>query len=219
MVLCFAPIGRAISLDRVRAVRAARLADSCRRSALYQSVDRRVHPADADPDGGAVLLQRHQQDWRRRLVGGGRDVEGVHHRRLYNAPCSTCSPRQYWLVNLATYVTLLIEISFAFLIWQRADPALSAGRGAVPASAVRHPDGDAVFLLGDGHGSHEFRAAGMAQPAGPWWKRRIGDMEMIYDGRCGFCVRSMAWFLAFDGLGRSGCAISGPIPRRSLPMP
>ena len=25
-------------------------------------------------------------------------------------------------------------------------------------------------------------------------------MEMIYDGRCGFCVRSMAWFLAFDGL-------------------
>ena len=25
-------------------------------------------------------------------------------------------------------------------------------------------------------------------------------MEMIYDGRCGFCVRSMVWFLAFDGL-------------------
>ena len=37
---------------------------------------------------------------------------------------------------------------------------------------------------------------------GAWWKRRIGDMEMIYDGRCGFCVRSMAWFLAFDGLGQ-----------------
>ena len=25
-------------------------------------------------------------------------------------------------------------------------------------------------------------------------------MEMIYDGTCGFCKRSMAWFLAFDGL-------------------
>ena len=25
-------------------------------------------------------------------------------------------------------------------------------------------------------------------------------MEMIYDGHCGFCKRSMAWFLAFDGL-------------------
>jgi predicted DCC family thiol-disulfide oxidoreductase YuxK len=35
---------------------------------------------------------------------------------------------------------------------------------------------------------------------GAWWKRKVGDMEMIYDGRCGFCVRSMAWFLAFDGL-------------------
>ena len=35
---------------------------------------------------------------------------------------------------------------------------------------------------------------------GAWWKRRSGEMEMIYDGRCGFCVRSMAWFLAFDGL-------------------
>ena len=23
---------------------------------------------------------------------------------------------------------------------------------------------------------------------GAWWKRKIGDMEMIYDGRCGFCV-------------------------------
>jgi len=34
------------------------------------------------------------------------------------------------------------------------------------------------------------------------WKRAMGDMEMIYDGKCGFCVRSMAWFLAFDGLGQ-----------------
>jgi predicted DCC family thiol-disulfide oxidoreductase YuxK len=25
-------------------------------------------------------------------------------------------------------------------------------------------------------------------------------MEMIYDGKCGFCKRSMAWLLAFDGL-------------------
>jgi predicted DCC family thiol-disulfide oxidoreductase YuxK len=32
------------------------------------------------------------------------------------------------------------------------------------------------------------------------WQRRFGDLEMIYDGQCGFCVRSMAWFLAFDGM-------------------
>jgi predicted DCC family thiol-disulfide oxidoreductase YuxK len=35
---------------------------------------------------------------------------------------------------------------------------------------------------------------------GAAWKRAMGDMEMIYDGTCGFCVRSMVWFLAFDGL-------------------
>ena len=35
---------------------------------------------------------------------------------------------------------------------------------------------------------------------GAWWKRRMGALEMIYDGHCGFCKRSMAWFLAFDGL-------------------
>jgi predicted DCC family thiol-disulfide oxidoreductase YuxK len=35
---------------------------------------------------------------------------------------------------------------------------------------------------------------------GAAWKRKMGEMEMIYDGACGFCKRSMAWFLAFDGL-------------------
>lgn len=34
-----------------------------------------------------------------------------------------------------------------------------------------------------------------------WWCRsRLGVMEMIHDGQCAFCVRSMAAFLAFDGL-------------------
>jgi predicted DCC family thiol-disulfide oxidoreductase YuxK len=35
---------------------------------------------------------------------------------------------------------------------------------------------------------------------GAVWKRKMGEMEMIYDGTCGFCKRSMVWFLAFDGL-------------------
>jgi predicted DCC family thiol-disulfide oxidoreductase YuxK len=34
------------------------------------------------------------------------------------------------------------------------------------------------------------------------WKRKMGKMEMIYDGKCGFCVRSMIGLLAFDGLGQ-----------------
>jgi predicted DCC family thiol-disulfide oxidoreductase YuxK len=35
---------------------------------------------------------------------------------------------------------------------------------------------------------------------GEAWKQKMGAMEMIYDGNCGFCKRSMAWFLAFDGM-------------------
>jgi predicted DCC family thiol-disulfide oxidoreductase YuxK len=32
------------------------------------------------------------------------------------------------------------------------------------------------------------------------WKVKFGQMELSYDGQYGFCVRSMAWLLAFDGL-------------------
>jgi predicted DCC family thiol-disulfide oxidoreductase YuxK len=46
------------------------------------------------------------------------------------------------------------------------------------------------------------------------WKRRIGSMEMVYDSRCGFCVRSMAWLIAFDGLGQISTRDfrTGPVP-------
>ena len=56
------------------------------------------------------------------------------------------------------------------------------------------------FVMTMGHMSF-VRSEWLAR-LGAWWKRKIGEMEMIYDGRCGFCVRSMAWFLAFDGLGQ-----------------
>jgi predicted DCC family thiol-disulfide oxidoreductase YuxK len=37
---------------------------------------------------------------------------------------------------------------------------------------------------------------------GGWWRRRTPALEMIYDGQCAFCRRSMAWLVAFDGLGQ-----------------
>jgi predicted DCC family thiol-disulfide oxidoreductase YuxK len=54
------------------------------------------------------------------------------------------------------------------------------------------------FVMIMGHMSFLRRA--WLHELGAWWKRKIGGMEMIYDGNCGFCKRSMAWFLAFDGL-------------------
>ena len=38
----------------------------------------------------------------------------------YNGPLLDLFARHYWLVNVATYSTVLIEIAYPFLIWQRA---------------------------------------------------------------------------------------------------
>ena len=54
------------------------------------------------------------------------------------------------------------------------------------------------FVMIMGHMS--FVRPGWLSEFGQRRKRKVGPMEMIYDGRRGFCVRSMAWFLSFDGL-------------------
>ena len=106
----------------------------------------------------------------------------------------------YWLVNVATYGTILIEIAFPFLIWQRRTrPYFLAMAIALHLQfAVLMGLFYFSFVMMMGHMSF-VRQEWLAR-LGEAWKRWIGDMEMIYDGRCGFCVRSMAWFLAFDGL-------------------
>lgn len=106
----------------------------------------------------------------------------------------------YWLVNIATYATVLIELASPFLIWQRETrPYL------LVAAIFLHIQFALLmglylfsFVMIMGHMSfvrHEWLSA-----LGAAWKARVGPMEMIYDGACGFCKRSMASFLAFDGL-------------------
>jgi len=110
--------------------------------------------------------------------------------------------RQYWLSNVATYSTLLIELAFPFLIWQRRT------RPYLLAAAIFLHLQFALFMslyyfsfvMIMGHMSF-VRPEWLAR-LGEAWKRKMGKMEMIYDGKCGFCVRSMAWLLAFDGLGQ-----------------
>jgi predicted DCC family thiol-disulfide oxidoreductase YuxK len=122
------------------------------------------------------------------------------HNDFYNRPLLDLLASQYWLVNLATYLTLLIEIAYPFLIWQRRTrPYLLAGAIFLHlqfGTLMGMPYFSFVMVMG--HMS--FLRQEWLSRLGQWWKRKIGDMEMIYDGRCGFCVRSMAWFLAFDGL-------------------
>ena len=202
-ILCLAPIGRAISLDRLRAVRAAK------RVAL----DARPPPLATPWTGACIRLMQIQMavlffysamekmKWDEWWTGDAIWLAFTTYE-FYNPLLLKILARQYWLVNVATYATILIELSYPFLVWQR------RSRPYVLAAAVFLHVMFMVllrlvyfsFVMIFGHMS--FLRPEWLHRLAVWWKNKTGAMEMIYDGRCGFCVRSMAWFLAFDGLGQ-----------------
>jgi predicted DCC family thiol-disulfide oxidoreductase YuxK len=202
LILCLAPIGRAMSLDRVRAVRAVK------RFKLEGTL-----PPYTSPWAGActrlMQIQMAVLFFYSAVAKTGDDWwEGdaiwlvFTNDEFYNSVLLDLFARHYWLVNIATFGTVLIEIAYPFLIWQqRARPYMLA------AAIFLHLN-FAIFMgliyfsfvMIMGHMSF-VRPEWLAR-LGEAWKRKMGEMEMIYDGRCGFCVRSMAWFLSFDGLGQ-----------------
>jgi predicted DCC family thiol-disulfide oxidoreductase YuxK len=119
---------------------------------------------------------------------------------FYNPWLLELLARQYWLVNIGTYGTLLIEIAFPFLIWQRLTRPYLLAAAIFLHAMFGLLLGLVYFSLAMITGHMSFLRAEWLDRLGQAWKRWAGDMEMIYDGRCGFCVRSMAWFLAYDGL-------------------
>jgi predicted DCC family thiol-disulfide oxidoreductase YuxK len=201
LILCFAPVGRAISLDRVRAVRRikrtrldavlppyiGRWAGACTRLMQIQMAVLFFY-------SGVTKLQG--DEW----WNGDAIWSVFSSNEYYNGLLLDLFARHYWLVNVATYSTVLIELAFPFLIWQRST------RPYLLAAAIMLHVQFAVFMglfyfsfvMIMGHLS--FVREEWLHHLGEAWKRSMGDMEMIYDGKCGFCVRSMAWFLAFDGL-------------------
>jgi predicted DCC family thiol-disulfide oxidoreductase YuxK len=203
IILCFAPIGRAMSLDRVRAVREAK------RSSLGATL-----PRYTSPWAGACTRLMQIQMAVLFFYSGVEKIKGddwwlgnaiwlvFTTNEFYNRVLLDLFASHYWLVNVATYLTILIEISFPFLIWQqRTRPYLLAAAIFLHlqfATFMGMPYFSFVMVMG--HMSF-VRPQWLARLAEAW-KRKIGEMEMIYDGRCGFCVRSMAAFLAFDGLGQ-----------------
>ena len=90
---------------------------------------------------------------------------------------------QYWLVNLATYGTILIEIAFPFLIWQRSTRPylLAAAIFLHLSSALLMGLFYFSFVMIMGHMS--FVRPEWLTRLGAAWKRAMGEMEMIYDGR------------------------------------
>ncbi len=201
VILCLAPIGRALSVDRVREVRAAKREDVTAVPAPYRSpwagaCIRLMQIQMATLFFYSAVYKLHGDDW----LNGNAVWIVFSHANFYNPFLLNLFASHYWLVNVATYGTLLIEIAFPFLIWQRATrPYLLAAAIFLHlqiALFMGMPYFSFVMIMG--HMSFvrpEWLAA-----LGQAWKRKIGPMEMIYDGHCGFCRRSMAWLLAFDGL-------------------
>jgi predicted DCC family thiol-disulfide oxidoreductase YuxK len=204
VILCFAPVGRALSLDRVREVRRAKRANLM------------AHPPLPESAWSAACIRLMQLQMAVLFfISGVEKLRGEEwwegdaiwrvfvHTDYYNGTwLLDLLANHFWLVNVATYGTILIELAYPFLIWQRETrPYLLA------AAIFLHLQFGLLmglyffsFVMIMGHMS--FLRQEWLTALGRWWRRRTGPMEMIYDGRCGFCVRSMAWFLAFDGLGQ-----------------
>jgi predicted DCC family thiol-disulfide oxidoreductase YuxK len=203
LIFCLAPVGRAMSLDRVRAVRAAKCGD------LTATV-----PPFSSPWAGACIRLMQIQMAVIFFYTGVSKIKWDAWRNgdalwlvlssfdYYNRVYVDILAHHYWIGIVATYATIFIELAYPFLIWQRRT------RPYLLAAAIFLHLQFALFLgliyfsfvMIMGHMS--FLDPDWLHRLGAWWKRKIGGMEMIYDGRCGFCVRSMAWLLAFDGLGQ-----------------
>jgi predicted DCC family thiol-disulfide oxidoreductase YuxK len=202
-ILCLAPTGRALSLDRVRELRGAKRSDLEAVPRHYTSVWAgacirlmQIQMATLFFYSGITKIQGEVSDWR-----NGNAVWLLFSSiDYYNRFLLDLFAFHYWLVPVATYAVVLIEIAFPFLIWQRRT------RPYMLAAAILLHIQIGVFMglfyfsfvMIMGHMSFVRREwlAGL----GEMWKQRFADMEMIYDGKCGFCKRSMAWLLAFDGL-------------------
>ena len=119
-ILCFAPIGHAMSLDRVRTVRAAKRSRLMARPPRYTS-----------PWAGACTRLMQIQMVMLFFYSGIEKLRGddwwygnaiwslFTSNEYYSPLLLDLMARHFWLSNVATYSTLLIEIAFPFLIWQR----------------------------------------------------------------------------------------------------
>jgi len=201
LIMCFAPTGRAMSLDRVRAVRAAK------RKNLTATL-----PPYASPWAGACIRLMQLQMailFFYSAVGKIRIDEwwngdaiwlAFSTYEFYNPWMLEVLARQYWLVNAMTYGTILIEIAYPFLIWQRRTRPYQLAAAVSLHVLFATLMGLIYFSVVMIMGHMSFVRPEWLQRLGAWWKRRIGEIEMIYDGRSRHGLRSATWLLSFDGL-------------------
>jgi len=104
-ILCFAPIGRAMSLDRVRAVRAAKRGNLAATLPPYSSRWAGACIRLMQIQMAVMLLysglSKRGDDW----WNGDAIWDLISTNQFYNGPLLDLLAHHYWLVNAATYAT------------------------------------------------------------------------------------------------------------------
>ena len=201
LILCIAPIGSALSLDRVRKVRK----------------HKREHGLEATlplPTSQRGFACQRLMQLQMAVIYFSAGIEKLYGDMWWSgvAPWVALNNNEtaffpmglladhFWLVNIMAFGTILIEVSYTFLIWgYKTRPYL------LVAALFLHFNiavmmGMYYFAIMMICGHLAFMRRHWYAYAGQWWRKKMGAMEMIYDGECGFCKRAMASFLAFDGL-------------------
>ena len=201
LILCIAPIGSALSLDRVRQVRNHKkehgleailpLPTSQRGFACQRLMQLQM----AVIYFSAGIEKLYGDMW----WSGVAPWAALNNNEVAFFPMGFLAD-QFWLVNLMAFGTIFIEISYAFLIWgYKTRPYLLVAALFLHFS-IAAMMGMYYFATAMIFGHLAFMRRHWYVYAGEWWRKKMGQMEMIYDGECGFCKRAMASFLAYDGL-------------------
>lgn len=106
----------------------------------------------------------------------------------------------YWIANLMNYSTLVIEIAFTFLIWGKPTRPYFLSAALLLHAGIAVLMGLYLFAAVMAVGHFAFIRTEWILNALSYWKKKVGHFNVFYDGDCGFCRRSMAWLLTFDGL-------------------
>lgn len=201
LILCIAPIGSALSLDRVRRVRKYK---------KQYGLD--AHPPLPVSQRG-FACQRLMQ-FQMAVIYFSAGIEKLYGDMWWSgeAPWFAMVNNEtaffpmgifadhFWMINLMAYGTIFVEISYAFLIWSYKTRPYFLVAALILHLSIGILLGMYYFAAVMAFGHLAFMRRHWYARAGQWWRRKMGAMEMIYDGECGFCKRSMAAFLAFDGL-------------------
>lgn len=201
LILCIAPIGSALSLDRVRQVRKHKQEHGLdSRPALPTSqrgfaCQRLMQLQMAVIYFSAGIEKLYGDMW----WSGEAPWIALNNNEVAFFPVGLFADH-FWIVNLMAFGTIFIEVSYAFLIWSyKTRPYLLIAALFLHFS-IAVMMGMYYFASVMIFGHLAFMRRHWYAYAGEWWRRKMGEMEMIYDGECGFCKRAMASFLAYDGL-------------------